>query len=41
MASKGGTTEAAISSFNQNNIAKSIQEGVDAALNRSRELNNK
>ena len=41
VASKGGTTEAAISSFNQNNITKSIQEGLDAALNRSRELNNK
>lgn len=41
VASKGGTTEAAISIFNQNNIAKSIQDGLDAALNRSRALSNK
>jgi pyrroline-5-carboxylate reductase len=38
VASKGGTTEAAIHSFNANNIAKNIQHGLDAALQRSREL---
>jgi len=38
VASKGGTTEAALKSFTHNNIADNIQKGMDAALNRSREL---
>ncbi|MCB0508214.1 MAG: pyrroline-5-carboxylate reductase [Bacteroidetes bacterium] len=38
VASKGGTTEAAISTFNQFNIAEHIQKGMEAAIQRSREL---
>ena len=41
VASKGGTTEAAIHIFNQENIDKNIQKGMNAALNRSRALSKK
>ncbi len=39
VASKGGTTEAALKEFNQKNISDNIQRGLDAARERSRELN--
>ena len=38
VASKGGTTEAAIKQFNQSAVADGIQKGLDSALLRSREL---
>lgn len=39
VASKGGTTEAAMKEFNQHNISNNIQSGLEAARERSRELN--
>jgi len=41
VSSKGGTTEAAIKHFNENTVSLHIQEGLDKALNRSRELSQK
>ena len=38
VASKGGTTEAALNSFNSNNLSDAIRQGLTAALNRSVEL---
>ncbi|QQR99151.1 MAG: pyrroline-5-carboxylate reductase [Sphingobacteriales bacterium] len=38
VASKGGTTEAAISKFNQLKLDNTIQEGMQSALNRSVEM---
>lgn len=38
VSSKGGTTEAAIKSFDQSQLDKSIQAGLQAALKRAREL---
>jgi len=38
VSSKGGTTEAAIQSFNDKQLDKAIQLGLQAALNRAREL---
>jgi pyrroline-5-carboxylate reductase len=38
VSSKGGTTEAALREFNQKNVYASIQQGLEAALKRSREL---
>lgn len=38
VSSKGGTTEAAIKYFNENLVDIHIQNGIDAALKRSREL---
>ena len=38
IAVKGGTTEQAIKSFDENNLSQIISEGIQAALNRSREL---
>ncbi|MCP4120976.1 MAG: pyrroline-5-carboxylate reductase [Bacteroidetes bacterium] len=40
VASRGGTTEAAISVFEQENVTSSIMKGVERALERSRELSN-
>lgn len=40
VASKGGTTEAALRSFQENNLSDSIKTGILAAENRARELNN-
>jgi len=39
VASKGGTTEAALKEFNTAKISQHIQKGLEAACNRSRELN--
>ncbi len=41
VASKGGTTEAALKTFAQTDVAANIQKGMDAALHRSRELSKK
>ena len=38
VASKGGTTEAALRVFKDSNIHQSIQDGANAALNRAQEL---
>ncbi len=38
VASKGGTTEAAIKQFNQTSVASNIEKGLESALLRSREL---
>lgn len=38
VASKGGTTEAALSVFNKNELSAKIEEGLFSALNRAREL---
>ena len=38
VASKGGTTEAALKSFNQSAVSNNIQKGMDEALQRSRDL---
>jgi pyrroline-5-carboxylate reductase len=38
VASKGGTTEAAIKIFNEQHMDKAIKEGILAAENRSKEL---
>lgn len=38
VASKGGTTEAALRQFDVEDLSSKIQKGLDAALNRSREL---
>jgi pyrroline-5-carboxylate reductase len=38
VASKGGTTEAAIKVFNSHALSNNIQSGLDAALNRAKEL---
>ncbi len=38
VSSKGGTTEAAIQSFDRQQLAKAIQKGLQAALDRAREL---
>jgi pyrroline-5-carboxylate reductase len=38
VASKGGTTEAALKIFGQNNLDTGIKEGLEAALNRAKEL---
>src|ERR1019366_1225899 len=39
VASKGGTTEAALSSFNESQVGDNIQKGVVKARDRARELN--
>lgn len=39
VASKGGTTEAALKSFNENHLKENIQKGILAAENRAKELN--
>ena len=41
VASKGGTTEAALNSFNGNEVNQNLKEGYKAALNRAKELSNK
>jgi pyrroline-5-carboxylate reductase len=41
VASKGGTTEAALKQFNQSNININIQNGMEDAMQRSRELSKK
>ncbi len=41
VASKGGTTEAALKHFQQTQVGDNIRKGLDAALERSRELSNK
>ena len=38
VASKGGTTEAALTVFSQQNLQQSIEAGLYNALNRAREL---
>lgn len=38
VASKGGTTRAALDNFEGNNVAELIQEGVKACINRAKEL---
>jgi pyrroline-5-carboxylate reductase len=38
VASKGGTTEAALRTFEENNIPEGIQRGILAAENRAKEL---
>jgi pyrroline-5-carboxylate reductase len=38
VASKGGTTEAALQAFSQKNLQQSIEAGLENALNRAREL---
>lgn len=38
VASKGGTTEAALKIFGKNNLDAGTKEGLDAALNRAKEL---
>ncbi len=38
VASKGGTTEAALNHFNANKVGQNIQEGIEQAMKRSREL---
>jgi pyrroline-5-carboxylate reductase len=38
VASKGGTTEAALSSFNESQVGDNIQKGVVKARDRAREL---
>jgi pyrroline-5-carboxylate reductase len=38
VASKGGTTEAALTSFEANNVGKGLQEGIVKARDRASEL---
>lgn len=38
VASRGGTTEAALTSFEQNNLRKTVADAVDAAVKRAQEL---
>ena len=38
VSSKGGTTEAALNSFNENNVGGNIQKGLERARDRAREL---
>ena len=38
VASKGGTTEAALSVFNENNVKGAIKEGIKKAKKRSEEI---
>jgi Pyrroline-5-carboxylate reductase len=40
VASRGGTTEAALKSFLENKVHKDIQAAAEAALNRAEELGN-
>ena len=40
VASKGGTTEAALKTFGDNNLKETVKKGILSAENRARELNN-
>jgi pyrroline-5-carboxylate reductase len=39
VASKGGTTEAALQVFNENSLKEIVENGIFAAENRAKELN--
>ena len=40
VASKGGTTEAALKIFEENGVAEGLKKGIIAAKDRAKELNN-
>ena len=40
VASKGGTTEAALTSFGETHVGENIQKGLERARDRARELSN-